>query len=122
MNAINVNELKKAIENNNTGMKTPYANTVKEYHVEAAKHHVAKLGFELSEVNINHFIYWMIDAELQWVSYQRGLMTHEQLSKRIAAQQEKYQAPFFTKANKIGAAAYLLTIAVNLQEQNETIS
>lgn len=113
---INVNAIKAAIENNNTDMMCASPKLVKEYHIEAAKHHVAKLGFETSEVNINHFIYWMIDAELQWATYQRGIMTHERLSKRIAAQQSKYQAPFAKKADKIGAAAYLITITVNMQE------
>jgi len=112
-NTINIKALKSAIENNNEGMKAPSPKLIQDYHVIAAKHHVAKLGYEVNEINTNHFIYWMIDAEFQYGAHTKGLLNN--LQERIDFQMKKYQAPYAKKADKIGSAAYLLTMIVNKQ-------
>ena len=97
--------------------KTPQQSLIEDYHIKAAEHHLPKIGYpNPSQEAINHFIYMMHEAELQLGAFTKGLMTGENLEKRYKYQVEQYNSAS-EPAKKIGAAAYLLTMQVNLQEQ-----
>ena len=100
----------------NNEFKTPIQSLIKDYHISAAKHHLPKIGYSTSQLFINHFIYMMHDAELQFGAYTKGLMDGETLEARYKFQINQYNLAC-EPAKIIGAAAYILTMNVNLQEQ-----
>ena len=101
----------------NNEFMTPIQSLIEDYHISTAKHHLPKIGFtNPSQRVINHFIYMMHEAELQFGAYTKGLMDGERLERRYKYQVNQYNLAC-EPAKIIGAAAYILTMNVNLQEQ-----